>query len=85
METRELLGGTKENGALSKEGSLICPLSKLMIFPFKKQSEKMSYWLFLGGSRMVMVQYIQTVAPMTQRLVHMLYTEKSCWTPGMVD
>ena len=34
---------------------------------------------------MVMVQYIQTLAPMTQRLVHMLYTEKSCWTPGMVD
>ena len=45
----------------------------------------MSYWPYLGGSRMVMVQYIQTVAPMTQRLVHMLYTEKSCWTPGMVD
>ena len=25
-EKRELLGGTKENGALSNEGSLICPL-----------------------------------------------------------
>ena len=50
-----------------------------------KQTEKMSYWTYLGGPRMVMVQYIQTLAPMTQRLVHMLYTEKSCWTPGMVD
>ena len=79
------MGGTEENRVSTYDRSLICPLSKLMIFPFKKQSEKMSYWLFLGGSRMVMVQYIQTVAPMTQRLVHMLYTEKSCWTPGMVD
>jgi len=32
------------------------------------------------GWKMVMLQYIQTVAPMTQKLVHVLYTEPGCWT-----
>lgn len=32
------------------------------------------------GWKLVMLQYIQTVAPMTQRLVHVLYTEPGCWS-----
>ena len=32
------------------------------------------------GWKLVMLQYIQTLAPMNQRLVHVLYTEPGCWT-----
>ena len=32
------------------------------------------------GWKLVMLQYIQTLAPMHQRLVHVLYTEPGCWT-----
>ena len=41
-ETRELLGGTRENSVLLDEGSLMCAPGKSIISLYKKQTEKNS-------------------------------------------
>ena len=42
-ETRDLLGGTKENVVYPSKGS-ICPLGKSMILFTKRKQRKLSYW-----------------------------------------
>ena len=51
-ETRELLGGTKENSILLKEGSLICPPGKTMIF-LQRRNSKMDLVAIPDASLMV--------------------------------
>ena len=42
IQTRELLGGIKENSILPDEGSLICLLGKLMIFTKRSKQNKIA-------------------------------------------